>query len=119
MKTMDDGAAAALHPREVLPPFIRLDALPLKTEAVVAGLVPARDAHEHSVLLRLLEIGFVPGETVRVVARGGWGGDPVAVRVGQATFALRRQEASMVQVRAQRSLQGAAAQPVQAERGAR
>ena len=35
---------------------------------------------------------------MQVVARGGWGGDPIAVRVGQATFALRRQEASMVQV---------------------
>ncbi|WP_395458311.1 ferrous iron transport protein A [Acidovorax delafieldii] len=49
-------------------------------------------------MLRLLEIRFLPGETVQVVARGGWGGDPIAVRVGQATFALRRQEASMVQV---------------------
>ena len=49
-------------------------------------------------MLRLLEIGFLPGETVRVVARGGVGGDPIAVRVGQVTFALRRQEASMVQV---------------------
>ena len=29
---------------------------------------------------------------------GAWGGDPLAVRVGRATFALRQQEAAMVQV---------------------
>ena len=98
MKTMDDGAAARLSPRTGPTPSTGLEQLPLHAQARVTGLLPARDAQEHSVLLRLLEIGFLPGETVRVVARGGMGGDPVAVRVGQVTFALRRQEASMVQV---------------------
>ena len=78
-----------------------LDGLKLRTPALVTGLVPARDGREHSTLLRLLEIGFVPGETVQVLARGAWGGDPLAVRVGQATFALRHQEAAMVQVQTQ------------------
>ena len=98
MKAMDHGAAALLHQRAGCSASTGLDALPLRAQALVTGLVPARDAQEHSVLLRLLEIGFLPGETVRVVARGGVGGDPIAVRVGQVTFALRRQEASMVQV---------------------
>ncbi|PJI98708.1 ferrous iron transport protein A [Acidovorax sp. 69] len=98
MKTMDDGAAAMLRPRTGHSSSTGLDALPLHAQALVTGLLPARDAQEHSVLLRLLEIGFVPGETVRVVARGGLGGDPIAVRVGQVTFALRHKEASMVQV---------------------
>lgn len=98
MKTMDDGAAAGLHRCTGQPLSTGLDTLPLHTQALVAGLLPARDAQEHGVLFRLLEIGFLPGEMVRVVARGGVGGDPLAVRVGQATFALRRQEASMVQV---------------------
>jgi ferrous iron transport protein A len=75
-----------------------LDGLKARTPARVTGLVPARDGREHSTLLRLLEIGFVPGESVQVLARGAWGGDPLAVRVGQATFALRHEEASMVQV---------------------
>ena len=104
---MDDGAAARLHSREGRPRSIGLDELPLKAQAVVSGLLPAHNPLDHSVLLRLLEIGFMPGETVRVVARGGVGGDPIAVRVGQATFALRRKEASMVQV--QREWPGAAA----------
>lgn len=44
------------------------------------------------------EIGFLPGEHVSVTARSVWGGDPMVVRVGQSTFALRRAEAACVQV---------------------
>ncbi len=46
----------------------------------------------------LNEIGFLPGERVTVTARSVWGGDPMVVRVGQSTFALRRAEAACVQV---------------------
>ena len=84
-----------------------LDALPLQVRAVVTGLTPATDPHSHSVLLRLLEIGFVPGEVVRIMASAGRGGDPIAVRVGQATFALRRHEAAMVQVQRKQPAQAA------------
>jgi len=48
----------------------------------------------------LNEIGFLPGERVTVTARSVWGGDPMVVRVGQSTFALRRAEAACVQVEA-------------------
>src|SRR5512132_4304288 len=48
--------------------------------------------------LRLLEIGFVEGEPLRVVAHGYPGGDPIAVRIGGTTFALRRFEAQRVLV---------------------
>nr|WP_298212577.1 FeoA domain-containing protein [Acidovorax sp.] len=95
---MDHGAATLLHSRAGHPASIGMNTLPLHAQALVTELRPARDAQEHGVLLRLLEIGFLPGEAVRVVARGGVGGDPIAVRVGQVTFALRHQEASMVQV---------------------
>lgn len=50
-------------------------------------------------LRRLGEIGFLPGERVRILARGVPGGSPLAVRVGTATFALRRIEARCVQVK--------------------
>ena len=46
----------------------------------------------------LAEIGFLPGEAVTVTTRSVWGGDPMVVRVGQSTFALRRAEAACVQV---------------------
>jgi ferrous iron transport protein A len=44
------------------------------------------------------EIGFLPGERVTVTTRSAWGGDPMVVRIGQSTFALRRAEAACVQV---------------------
>ena len=46
----------------------------------------------------LEEIGFIAGESVTVMARAVPGGDPLAVRVGQSTFALRRAEAACVRV---------------------
>ena len=52
--------------------------------------------------LRLIEIGFVQGAQLRVIAFGQPGDDPIGVRVGGrggiSTFALRRQEASCVWV---------------------
>lgn len=47
---------------------------------------------------RLAELGFLPGERVAVLARGVPGGEPLAVRVGLSTFALRRAEAECVRV---------------------
>jgi ferrous iron transport protein A len=46
----------------------------------------------------LEEIGFVTGEEVRLMARAIPGGDPMVVRVGQSTFALRRAEAACISV---------------------
>jgi len=76
---------------------VGLDALPQGVPAVVERI--AADVHvEHAVGLRLMEIGFLPGEQVCVIAKGFPTHDPLAVRVGQATFALRRHEAALVQV---------------------
>ena len=46
----------------------------------------------------LEEIGFLAGEPVCVMAKGLPGADPLVVRVGQSTFALRRAEAECVAV---------------------
>lgn len=48
--------------------------------------------------LRLLELGFVEGESLRVIALGFPDGEPIAVRIGNTTFALRRFEADQVLV---------------------
>jgi ferrous iron transport protein A len=50
--------------------------------------------------LRLLELGFVEGESLRIVAHGFPGREPLAVRIGNTTFALRRFEADHVWVAA-------------------
>jgi len=48
----------------------------------------------------LEEIGFIAGEQVMLKARALPGGDPLVVRIGQSTFALRRAEAACVHVMA-------------------
>jgi len=47
---------------------------------------------------RLSELGFLPGEAVRIVARGLLARAPIAVRIGTATFALRLFEAACIRV---------------------
>jgi ferrous iron transport protein A len=44
------------------------------------------------------ELGFVDGERVVIMSRAVLGGDPLVVRVGHSTFALRKAEAACVQV---------------------
>ena len=78
-------------------PVMGLDQLVVNQPARVVDLASS-EGEDESLLLRLMEIGFLPGESVRVVATGFPGPDPLAVRIGQATFALRRHEASQVLV---------------------
>ena len=47
---------------------------------------------------RLLEMGFVEGATVEIRNQGLFRRDPIAVRVNQATVALRRAEANAIRV---------------------
>ncbi|MDR0273743.1 MAG: ferrous iron transport protein A [Burkholderiaceae bacterium] len=87
--TVPTGSAVLLH------------ALPRGARACIERLAEPRDEAGREVLLRLIEIGFLPGETVHIVAKGRAGGEPIAVRLGgQSTFALRAGEAALVQVRA-------------------
>lgn len=72
-------------------------------KAVVTALVDSasidtgRSAGD-SLIARLRDLGFVPGAHCEVVARMWLGGDPMAVRIGGSTFALRRAEAAAVRV---------------------
>ena len=47
---------------------------------------------------RLLEMGFVEGAVVEIRNQGLFGHDPIAVRVNNATVALRRAEANAIHV---------------------
>ena len=79
---------------------LALHALPMGARAVIAQLHTPANVDDREVLLRLIEIGFLPGETVRVVAKARVGREPVAVRLGgQSTFALREREAALILVR--------------------
>ena len=67
----------------------------------VAGVLIG-DLAGSTVVRRLLEIGFVPGEQIEVIEEIRPGGDPIAVRIGTSMFALRRREAQAVLVRLER-----------------
>ncbi|MDP1647963.1 MAG: FeoA family protein [Rubrivivax sp.] len=73
-----------------------LDALPTGVPAVVHAVSAPAAAPEWAQWLD--EIGFIPGERVMVTARGVPGGDPLVVRVGNSTFALRRAEAACIRL---------------------
>lgn len=68
---------------------------------VVAVRAPPGD---EALALRLIELGFIEGEPLRITACGQPGGDPLAVRLGgrggAGAFALRRAEAALIWVRA-------------------
>jgi len=74
----------------------------LETDAGIVG-----DAAGATIGRRLIEIGFVPGESVQVIEEVWPGGDPMAVRVGTSVFALRRREARAVMVRRGAVVEGA------------
>ena len=88
MTTLNGVAAAALS----------LDQLPSHQWATVLDVQRPDEAEDRELALRLTEIGFVPGEAVRVVATGVPGREPLAVRLGHTTFALRRHEAALIRV---------------------
>ncbi|MDP2226722.1 MAG: FeoA family protein [Moraxellaceae bacterium] len=75
---------------------MRLSNLPRHATAIVQGV----DAHQDAdpIARRLDALGFVPGETVRLISVGPFGGDPVLVQVGFTRFALRRSEADRVRL---------------------
>lgn len=68
--------------------------------ATVTGIHTPASGADRDLVLRLVELGFVPGARVRIVAEGLGRRDPLAVRVGHTTFALRRYEASFILVQA-------------------
>ena len=49
-------------------------------------------------LRRLGELGFLPGEPVKVLRRGPGGREPLAVLIGDTMFALRWMEARCIEV---------------------
>ncbi|MFL6671987.1 MAG: ferrous iron transport protein A [Massilia sp.] len=79
------------------PTLTTLDSLKAGQSATVIHLAPAAAQGGADVPRRLMELGFVPGERIRMLKRGLPGG-PVAVKVGESTFALRRFEAALISI---------------------
>ena len=89
---------AGIEPMGVVAAVMGLVKLPRGRPAAVAD-VQASSAVLAELPARLRELGFLEGEEVEVLATGLSGG-PLAVRVGETTFALRVREAECVTVRA-------------------
>ena len=89
-------------------PLVSLAALSPGTRGCVAG-VGSGEAPLTALERRLLELGFVPGEHIEILAEARPGRDPFVVRVGHTTLALRRREAQHVFVELQRSEESAGA----------
>ena len=105
----------SMHPAPAIP----LHLLPFKRWARVVDLATPASDHpsckkDHSdasqgLLEQLVSIGFAPGEQVCILAAGKPGNEPMVVRIGTSTFALRRREAALVRISTTPPAQGAAA----------
>ncbi len=73
-----------------------LDQLAIGASALVDSIASIKDGSDFDVALRLKELGFVQGEKVKILHKGYFGGEPIAVRIGQSTFALRKFEAALI-----------------------
>ena len=66
-----------------------------------AGIVVSVGTHGQeigAIERRLIELGFIAGERVQVIAEARPGRDPFVVRIGQTMLALRRREAQSIWV---------------------
>jgi ferrous iron transport protein A len=77
---------------------IRLTELDVGTSARVVSVAAADASTPVELGRRLAELGFLPGEAVRIVAKGLMARAPIAVRIGTGTFALRLFEAACIRV---------------------
>jgi ferrous iron transport protein A len=78
---------------------MNLDQAELQTTWRIVRLVTSEDMPERT--RQLQDIGFLPGELVSILTRSLPGGDPMVVRVGLSTFALRRAEAQCIEIEPQ------------------
>ena len=76
-----------------------LSDLPNGAQALVDQVFKGASGLDAATLQRLEELGFIPGEPVRMLRRGPGGREPLAVQVGETLFALRLAEAQSVAVR--------------------
>jgi len=80
------------------PGSLSLSVLSPGATASVVGVGAGGDGGFSPIERRLLELGFVHGEQIEIIAQAMPGGDPFVVRVGTSTFALRRREVESVWV---------------------
>jgi ferrous iron transport protein A len=78
-------------------PVVELGALVPGDEAVIVGF--EMDTERENFLQRLFEVGFLVGEHLLVLQEAPFSKNPMSVRIKEATYAIRREDAAMIQVR--------------------
>lgn len=84
--------------RSLRHPTMLLNELPKGACATVARVVAHSGDVDAMALRRLGELGFIPGEPVRLLRRGPGGREPIAVLIGETMFGLRLLEAQCIEV---------------------
>jgi ferrous iron transport protein A len=96
---LDPMDSTARPPGLALNPGVQsLSVLSPGATASVIGVGAGGDSSFTPIERRLIELGFVHGEHIEIIAQAMPGGDPFVVRVGTSTFALRRREVESVWV---------------------
>ena len=80
------------------PALLALTDLANGQRGVIASVQASGELVDAATVQRLNELGFLPGEPVRLLQRGPGGREPIAVQVGDTLFALRWVEARCVDV---------------------
>jgi ferrous iron transport protein A len=75
---------------------LRIDHLVPGQHALIATI--DRQGLDPDTARRLMELGFDEGVDVTLLHRAPFGGDPLAVRVGNMVVALRRSMAALIEV---------------------
>lgn len=75
-------------------PFLSLSQLSVGQKAEILAIAQG----DPSLAAQLEDNGFLPGESIEICSRGVLGGTPIAVRLGRAFMALRREEADAIEV---------------------
>jgi len=80
------------------PTAVALTDLANGQHGVITRVQVIGDLVDAATVQRLNELGFLPGEPVRLLQRGPGGREPIAVQVGDTLFALRWAEARCIDV---------------------
>lgn len=81
-----------------IPPNEQLGSCKPGFTGIISGFSTDNNNSESALVEQLREMGFAEGLAVAVLHQNPFGRDPIAVRVGAMTVALRRREANLIQV---------------------
>ena len=83
--------------KETSAPLYLGDLKPGERAEIIGFMTPS--AESENFLHRLFEVGFLLGSNLEVLQEAPYSRDPISIRIKEATYALRRNEANLIQVK--------------------